>query len=79
MLGGEQSGFIADIGFETYSRILKDMYHKNSTIKKYLDMRNIENDILLNKGNALIMNKNNNHKYKEVDFLKIGCIKNVIQ
>ena len=24
MLGGEQSGFIADIGFETYNRILNE-------------------------------------------------------
>ena len=24
MLGGEQSGFIADIGFETYTRILNE-------------------------------------------------------
>ncbi|QZT36411.1 transcription-repair coupling factor [Halosquirtibacter xylanolyticus] len=31
MLGGEQSGFIADIGFETYQRILNEAIHELKT------------------------------------------------
>ncbi len=48
MLGGEQSGFIADIGFETYNKILNEAIQElkeNEFKNQFLDISNNENQI----------------------------------
>jgi len=63
-------------GDVVYSRILKDIYDKNSSISKYIDIVNINKNINLYQGNALIVNSDNIFSNIEVDFLRLGCIKN---
>ncbi|RLA74278.1 MAG: hypothetical protein DRG11_05305 [Epsilonproteobacteria bacterium] len=62
-------------GDVVYSRIIKDIYDKNSSISKYIDIANVNNSINLYQGNALIVNSNNIFRNQEVDFLQLGCIK----
>lgn len=58
-----------------YSRILKDMFDKNSSLSKYIDITSVNNSINLYQGNALVVNSDNIFKNREVDFLQLGCIK----
>ena len=58
-----------------YKRILKDIYAKNSSLKNYINIRKINNDIDKFKGNTLTIDNKNYYFKKEVDFLKIGCQK----
>jgi hypothetical protein len=62
-------------GDVVYSRIIKDIYDKNSSISKYIDIANVNNSINLYQGNALIVNSDNIFRNQEVDFLQLGCIK----
>lgn len=62
-------------GEVVYSRILKDMYNKNSLIAKYINISSINKNIDEYKGDTLIITNNNLFKKHEIDFLKLGCKK----
>ena len=63
-------------GDVVYQRILKNMYDKNSSISKYLNIKLIRKIINEGQGKTLtIFDKNKYKKYKENDFLELGCIK----
>ena len=48
VLGAEQSGFINDIGFQTYQKILaeatEELKHENLIIKTFLKLKGIVNE-----------------------------------
>lgn len=60
----------------TYQRILKQMYDTNGSLSEYLNIELINKSIDVNKGKTLtIFDKKKYKKYKEHDFLELGCIK----
>jgi hypothetical protein len=59
-----------------YQRILKDIYNKNSILKKYINIDLINLSIKKNEGKVLSSFDELKYKLtKEVDFLEIGCKK----
>lgn len=56
-----------------YKRILKEMYDKNVSIRSYINIDKITNDISRFAGLAMTPEKG--LKMKEIDFLKLGCPK----
>ncbi|MGJ0494639.1 hypothetical protein [Aliarcobacter cryaerophilus] len=59
-----------------YQRILKDMHNKNSILKKYINIEQINLSIKKNEGKVLSIFDESKYKLKkEIDFLEIGCTK----